>query len=253
MKMSDFDLKKLNEYLDEDKTKLSDPALVYDTDAEMDKRELYTLVNRFKTTLNPRTAEIIDRYIDGEKLTDIGKAVGLSGNRVKQVINLGLRQLKGRMNVDRKTDVGHLYGYSKTPYYDIRRGIAAHPFELWNDVKDNPTSKIVKIAPDRFTIVPKDDPRPEIIYDVDLKEKVTEFKKQIHDLKVRASRLQVAAYWADKRISKRPWDPEVTTNRNRLESEPAYRRIFDQIDSIEKKLSVIDTKQTWYTRPDNKS
>jgi RNA polymerase sigma factor (sigma-70 family) len=237
---------------DLDEAKQIDPALVYDTDAEMDKRELYALVNRFKTTLNPRTAKIIDMYIDGKTFKDIGKDIGITGNRVKQLYAMGLRQLKGRMNVDKNTDIGHLYGYRKTPSYDIRRGVAMHPADLWNDIKDNPTSKIVKITPSMFTIVPKDDPRPEIIYDVDLKEKVAELKKQIHNLKIRASRLQVAAHWADKRISKRPWDPEITTNRNRLEKEPAYQRIFNQIAAIEKKLSIIDTKQTWYTLPSNK-
>lgn len=220
-----------------------EPALVVDPDREMDRNEIYSLLNKYKETLGPRTAEMIDMWINGDTMKAIGDRFSMSAQNAGTIIQKGLLVLKDRMDMAVGTDVGHLYGYKKGSDTKSRSyAYTTYPYALKKEIEGNPNLKIVRVGANGFTVVHRSDPRQEVIWTPNYHEKVAGMQQQLSDLKNTVERMRSDALNAD---GGRSAVMRTRHNRDNLERDERFRAMLARIEDLEAKIPTVKLQTSW--------
>lgn len=253
MKINDLSANNLNEAsgwsdddkLDENKLDLSDPALVHNTDTEIDQKDLYSLVNKYRKMLPAKTAEIIDMRSRGYTFNEIADELNLSKSYVNTEYRIGIYKLKLAILSNAPDDIKRFYGYKGEIPTSKYQPYSTNIHHLWNQVKNDPSMKIVRTGATAFLTVPVDDPRPEVIYDPLSDEQKVELKKKLMKLKSDVSRLERIAVDNDNRRKFRNGDKKY--HQKLLKNDPRYQQLLNKIEQLSQRLS-----KTWYVKSDNR-
>lgn len=214
-------------------TEATDPALIIDPDKEMDRKEIYAMVNQSKKELGPRVAEMMDMWIDGHTLRSISDHFNLSSTRVSELIKGAILTIRDKMNLKTKTDVGYLYGYKKKQDIASRhRAYTTYPTQLAKDIKDDPSLKMVRVGGNGFMAVDRSDPRPEVEYTPDYADKVRRMKEDLIFTKKAIERLIRSVRFNNER-------------RLALEKDPSFKKVLAKIPELEKKIEIVKAHGTW--------
>lgn len=223
------------------KVSITDPALVYDTDTEIDKKQLYSLVNKYKTMLPLKMAKILDMKSQGYTSQMIADELGLSQSLVNNQYQIGLNKLQRALVSNAPDDIKRFYGYKgeipKSKYQPYTVNIRG----LWNQVKNDPSLKIVKVGANAFLTVPVDDPRPEVIYEPLGDDQAAALKDRLLTLKAGINQLETTAAKKDRQQQSRR-----KYNQTLLKNDPRYQQLLARINQIQHRLS-----KTWYVKSDN--
>ena len=212
-----------------------EPALVIDPEKEMDRKEIYSMVNQCKKELGPRTAEMMDMWIDGHTLKSIGEHFNLSSVRVSQIINDAVRTIRDKMHFKTKTDTGYLYGYKKKQDVVSRhRAYTTFPSQLAKDIEGDPSLKIVRVGGNGFMAVDRSDPRPEVEHTPDVAGKIKSMKAELATMKDIVDR-----------VIRRTMHRQGDRGRLAMERDPLFKSALDKIDALEKKIEKVRQHGTW--------
>lgn len=222
-----------------------EPALVVDPDSEMDRKEIYSLLNKYKETLGPKTAEMVDMWINGDTMETIGDRFDMSEQNAGRIVKKALLILKDRMNMAVGTDVGYLYGYKKGT--NPERGVGSHAYTLYpnslkKEIEGNPNLKIVRVGANGFTVVHRSDPRQEVIWTPNYHEKVAGMQQQLSDLKNTVERMRSNALNAD---GGRSAVMRTRHNRDNLERDERFRAMLSRIKDLEAKIPTVKLQTSW--------
>lgn len=238
---------------------IREPALVVDPDKEMDRKEIYNLLNKYKETLGPKISNILDLWADGESYRSIGKKLSLSPERIRQIIDKGLAILGARMNMAVDADAGHLYGFRKKEKNYQHHGYTHSPAQLYKTISDNPNLKIINVGThdNRFTVVPRSDPRREVIHDPNHSSTIARMESDLEtykgiksDLYNAALRMDGGGWDATNRVQLRP---ATEQNRRELMADPAYINLKTRIADLEEKIPALKKRGNWYDAPKTKA
>lgn len=224
---------------------IREPALVVDPDKEMDRKEIYAILHKAKETLGPTLEKVLDLYADGETYKSIGDQLGVSPSRARQLVRRALLTLQGRLNMSVKGDAGHMYGYKKTDVGRTYRGSHGSPAYLYKSMQGNPNLKIVALDGSgyRFTVVQRDDPRPEVIHDPDHDKKLQDMNRELEDKTRARQQLDSAAYRLDR---ERPNQNYQWYHRDQLRREPAYQQLQRDITRLDQQIHDLKKRGNWY-------
>ncbi len=223
------------------KVSIADPALVHNTEPEIAQKELHALLNKYKTMLPVQMAKILDMRSQDYTFREIADELGLGASYVNLQYQIGVSKLRRALLSNAPDDVTRFYGPQEniptSKYQPYTTNIRA----LWNQVKDDPSIKIVKVGANAFLTAPADDPRPEVVYAPLNAEQTAALKNRLKTLRAGIGQLNYMAARKDERQRSRN-----KYNQKLLQNDPKYQQLSARIKQIEHRLT-----HTWYVKSNN--